>query len=200
MAIKPYLQLVRLPNVFTAAADSLAGWLLVEGTFAQPRRWVPLVLASACTYAAGSSSTTSLTTRSTASNARHGRCPRAGSAGGSPPPRRRLLAAGLRLAVASGTRHGGRSRRLIACVLGYDAGLKRTRPRPRGHGGLPGVERLARHEPGREPGRAGRPGSSPRPTAVFVTGITWISRSEVETGLRKGHRGRAGLQNSPSSA
>ena len=28
MPIKPYLQLVRLPNVFTAAADSLAGWLL----------------------------------------------------------------------------------------------------------------------------------------------------------------------------
>ncbi len=27
--LKPYLQLVRLPNLFTAAADPLAGWLLV---------------------------------------------------------------------------------------------------------------------------------------------------------------------------
>src|SRR4051794_34232900 len=53
MAIKPYLQLVRLPNVFTAAADSLAGWLLVQGSFRDPERWAPLVLASACTYAGG---------------------------------------------------------------------------------------------------------------------------------------------------
>src|SRR6516165_7659972 len=53
MALKPYLQLVRLPNVFTAAADSLAGWLLVEGGFDGPGQWVPLVLASACIYAGG---------------------------------------------------------------------------------------------------------------------------------------------------
>src|SRR5581483_11719795 len=53
MAIKPYLQLVRLPNVFTAAADSLAGWLLVRGTFDEPRRWLPLVAASMATYAGG---------------------------------------------------------------------------------------------------------------------------------------------------
>ena len=36
MAMKPYLQLVRLPNVFTAAADSLAGWLLVGGSLDSP--------------------------------------------------------------------------------------------------------------------------------------------------------------------
>ena len=40
-----YLQLVRLPNVLTAAADSLAGWLLVGGTLADTRargcRWRP---------------------------------------------------------------------------------------------------------------------------------------------------------------
>ena len=53
MAIKPYLQLVRLPNVFTAAADSLAGWLLVQGTFGEPGRWLPLVLASVAIYAGG---------------------------------------------------------------------------------------------------------------------------------------------------
>ena len=53
MPIKPYLQLIRLPNVFTAAADSLAGWLLVRGTFEAPGRWLPLVAASMATYAAG---------------------------------------------------------------------------------------------------------------------------------------------------
>ena len=34
--IPAYLQLVRLPNVVTAAADSLAGWLLVTGSLAAP--------------------------------------------------------------------------------------------------------------------------------------------------------------------
>src|SRR5690242_2306567 len=53
MTIKPYLQLVRLPNVFTAAADSLAGWLLVRGTFETPGRWLPLLAASMAIYAAG---------------------------------------------------------------------------------------------------------------------------------------------------
>src|SRR6478735_6826850 len=52
-SLKPYLQLIRLPNVFTAAADSLAGWLLVEGTFAHPERWLPLCGASMAIYAAG---------------------------------------------------------------------------------------------------------------------------------------------------
>src|SRR3954451_19296842 len=53
MTLKPYLQLFRLPNVFTAAADSLAGWLLVTGSFAEPARWVPLVVTSMVVYAAG---------------------------------------------------------------------------------------------------------------------------------------------------
>jgi 4-hydroxybenzoate polyprenyltransferase len=45
-----YAQLMRLPNVFTAIADPLAGWLIVGG---EARR-LPLVLgASACLYTAG---------------------------------------------------------------------------------------------------------------------------------------------------
>src|ERR1700728_2685525 len=52
--LNPYLQLVRLPNLFTAAADSLAGWLIVRGTLDEPGRWVPLVLASVAIYTAGS--------------------------------------------------------------------------------------------------------------------------------------------------
>jgi 4-hydroxybenzoate polyprenyltransferase len=51
--IKPYLQLIRLPNVVTAAADSLAGWLLVTGSVAGVRHWVPLAAASMVLYAAG---------------------------------------------------------------------------------------------------------------------------------------------------
>ena len=51
--IKPYFQLVRLPNVFTAAADSLAGWLWIGGTWERWGVWLPLVVASMSIYAAG---------------------------------------------------------------------------------------------------------------------------------------------------
>jgi 4-hydroxybenzoate polyprenyltransferase len=51
--IIPYLQLIRLPNVVTAAADSLTGWLLVTGTLAGPEHFLPLVGASMALYAAG---------------------------------------------------------------------------------------------------------------------------------------------------
>ena len=46
MRIKPYLQLVRLPNLFTAGTQSLAGWLLAGGTLHEWRSWLALVLAS----------------------------------------------------------------------------------------------------------------------------------------------------------
>src|SRR4051812_16199040 len=48
-----YLQLIRLPNLFTAAADSLSGWLLVQGSLEHPSRWGFLLLASMVLYAAG---------------------------------------------------------------------------------------------------------------------------------------------------
>src|SRR4051794_13901119 len=52
-SLVPHLQLIRLPNVFTAAADSLAGWLLVGGTLADASGWLPLTAASMVLYAAG---------------------------------------------------------------------------------------------------------------------------------------------------
>jgi 4-hydroxybenzoate polyprenyltransferase len=48
-----YLQLVRLPNVVTAAADSLAGWLLVGGRLTDFKQWMPLAAASMLLYAGG---------------------------------------------------------------------------------------------------------------------------------------------------
>ena len=51
---KAVAQLVRLPNVFTAAADSLAGWLVAGASvgggasagLVDPARWWPLPLVS----------------------------------------------------------------------------------------------------------------------------------------------------------
>src|SRR5947209_15340499 len=51
--ITAYLQLIRLPNVLTAAADSLAGWLVVGGSLSEPRHWLPLISASMVLYASG---------------------------------------------------------------------------------------------------------------------------------------------------
>jgi len=52
-ALRAYAELIRLPNVFTAAGDILAGYWLVSATFdAPPALWL-LVLASAALYAAG---------------------------------------------------------------------------------------------------------------------------------------------------
>ena len=47
------LQLIRLPNVITAAADGVAGWLLVGGASSEPSAWPALAGASMCLYAAG---------------------------------------------------------------------------------------------------------------------------------------------------
>jgi 4-hydroxybenzoate polyprenyltransferase len=51
--IKPYLQLVRLPNLPTAAADSLAGALVAGASLAEASRWLPCCLASVFLYASG---------------------------------------------------------------------------------------------------------------------------------------------------
>ncbi len=186
MAIKPYLQLVRLPNVFTAAADSLAGWLLVMGTFREPEHWLPLVFASALTYAGG-------IVLNDVFDYEIDRVERPNRPLPSGQIGRRfawilgiaLLAGGLALAIASRTTYGWLVElALIGCVVAYDAGLKRTVLGPEVMGACRGLNLLLGMSQATQLGG---------PVAwlialsygVFVTGITWISRSEVHTGLRK---------------
>lgn len=186
MALKPYLQLVRLPNVFTAAADGLAGWLLVGGTFREPGRWLPLVLASACTYAGGIVLNDVFDYEVDRAERPQRPLPSgqigrgfAAVFGGA------LLAAGLALAFASGTRYGWAVELgLIGCVLAYDVGLKHSWLGPEVMGACRGLNLLLGMS---QAAALGGPlawlvaGSY----AVFVTGITWISRSEVHWGLGK---------------
>lgn len=47
------LQLVRLPNVFTAIADVMAGYLIVRGGLHEPAKFFSLLGASVCLYLAG---------------------------------------------------------------------------------------------------------------------------------------------------
>jgi 4-hydroxybenzoate polyprenyltransferase len=177
------LQLIRLPNVLTAAADSLAGWLLASGTLAEPRRWLPLLAASMVLYASGIALNDVFDVQADRREwpvrpIPSGRVPLwlaavLGVIG---------LALGPLLALASGSL----SSLIVALLLGasiiaYNAGLKATILGPEIMGmcralnlllGMTHTESL------------GGPVAWLAAAAygLFVSGITWISRSETEAG------------------
>lgn len=195
MRLKPYLQLVRLPNVFTAGADSLAGWLLVMGTLAAPARWVPLVLASMTIYAAGIA-------LNDVFDVELDRRERPGRPLPSGAVSRRfalalavvLLGLGLALAAVSGSRASlGVAALLVACVVAYDAGLRRTALGPVAMGACRGLDVLLGMS---QADRLGGPAAwlAAGSVALFVAGLTWISRSETETGRAGGVAGGLAVQ------
>ena len=187
MTLKPYLQLVRLPNVCTAAADSRAGWLVVRGSFDEPRRWAPLLAASMAIYAAGIA-------LNDVFDAEIDRVERPGRPLPSGAISRRfaavlggvLLATGPGLAALSGSATSlGVAGLLAACVLAYDAGIKRTVVGPIVMGACRGLNVLlgASQAPGLGGPTAWLFAGS---LALFVMGLTWVSRSEAETGRAGG--------------
>jgi 4-hydroxybenzoate polyprenyltransferase len=196
MAIKPYLQLVRLPNLFTAAADSLAGWLLTRGSFGQPGRWLPLLGASIAIYAAGVVLNDVFDFKVDVRE-RPGRPLPSGRVskrlaawlGGV------LLALGPVLAAASSSLASfGVALVLASCVLAYDGGVKRTPLGPELMGVCRGLNVLLGMSQSEQLGGPSGwlvAGS----LALFVTGVTWISRSETETGHTRGLFAGVALQN-----
>ncbi len=187
MRLKPYLQLVRLPNVFTAGADSLAGWLLVRGTFAEPARWLPLVLASMCIYAAGIALNDVFDLELDRAE-RPGRPLPSGAVSRSFALGMAvtLLVLGLTLAGLSGSLASlGVASLLVVCVVAYDVGLRRSAIGPVVMGACRGLDVLLGMSQAADFG--GPPawlvaGS----ITLFVVGLTWISRSETETGRAGG--------------
>src|SRR3954468_9192319 len=187
MALKPYLQLVRLPNVFTAAADSLAGWLLGVGSFGTPGRWVPLVGSSMAIYAAGIAlndlfdyeiDRIERPNRPLPSGRIRKRS--AGLLGAG------LLLLGLGLAAASGSSASLLvAALLVAAVLTYNAGAKRTALGPEVMGACRGLNVLLGLS---QAERFGGPSAwlVAAAIALFVVGVTWISRSETESGRARG--------------
>jgi len=187
MAIKPYLQLVRLPNVFTAAADSLAGWLLVGGTFDDPRRWLPLLGASMAIYAAGIAlnDVFDLEIDRVERPGRplpSGRVSRRSAAwiGGT------LLALGPMLAAGTGSTASLAVAAVLAlAVLAYDLGLRRSWLGPEVMGACRGLNLLLGMS--QAPALGGPAGwMAAGGLAVFVVGLTWISRSETLSGRASG--------------
>jgi UbiA prenyltransferase family len=181
MAIKPYLQLVRLPNLFTAAADSLAGWLLVGGAFHDLRHWPWLVLASVATYAGGVALNDVFDVEIDRRE-RPGRPIPSGRVGRSTAAvlAVSLLGLGLLFAWLAATRHGlAVELALVGCILAYDTGLKRTVLGPEVMGACRGLNLLLGMS---HAASLGGPvcWAVAAAYAIFVTGITWISRSEVD--------------------
>ncbi len=191
-----YLQLVRLPNVVTAAADSLAGWLLAMGTFSEPARWLPLTAASMVLYAAGTTLNDVFDFRIDQSERPNrplpsGRISRrtaawCGAIG---------LVAGPAIAFSSGSTASGLVATTLAiCILAYDAGLKHSAIGPLFMGGCRGLNvLLGMTHAAALGGWAGW--SAAIAYGLFVTGITVISRSEVYGGSRTGLVAGLWLQN-----
>jgi 4-hydroxybenzoate polyprenyltransferase len=185
--ITAYLQLIRLPNVVTAAADSLAGWLLATGSLAEPGRWLPLAAASMILYASG-------TALNDVFDMEIDRVER---------PRRPLpsgrisrrtaawlgglgLLIGPALAALSGSAQGSLVAAILAvCILSYDAGLKHTWLGPPFMGACRGLNLLLGLSAAR--GFAGPIGwLAASAYGLYVAGITVVSRSEASGGSRAG--------------
>ena len=195
MAIKPYLQLVRLPNLFTAAADSLAGYLLVVGGLAEPAHWLPLVAASVLIYAGGIVLNDvfdyEVDLRERPSRPLpSGRVSRRVA--------RWIGSIGLMLGPALAATSGSGASFLIAlglagCVLAYDAKLKRTLMGPWVMGSCRGLNFMLGLA--YDPEAFGIAGFLIAASlAVFVAGVTWISRSEVGEGHVSGIAAGVALQ------
>jgi 4-hydroxybenzoate polyprenyltransferase len=194
--LRPWLQLIRLPNVVTAAADSVAGWLLATGSTAEPLRWLPLAAASMVLYASG-------TALNDVFDCEIDRAERPGRPLPSGQVSRRTAAwlggSGLALGPAlafmgSGTLSALVAAALALCILGYDGALKHTWVGPVIMGACRGLNVLLGMSCA--PALAG-------PTAwftafvygLFVAGITVVSRSEVSGGNRAGLLTGLAMQN-----
>jgi 4-hydroxybenzoate polyprenyltransferase len=191
-----YLQLVRLPNVVTAAADSLTGWLLAMGTLSEPTRWLPLTAASMVLYAAG-------TTLNDVFDFRIDEAERPNRPLPSGQISRRTAAwcgaVGLGLGPMIAFSSGSIASLLVAtilavCILAYDTGLKHSPLGPLFMGTCRGLNLLIGMT--HAAGLAGWAGwSAAIAYGLFVAGITVISRSEVHGGSRSGLVAGLWLQN-----
>ena len=178
--VKPYLQLIRLPNVFTAGADCLAGWLFVGGSLTGSFRWIGLVLGSMAIYAGGIALNDVFDIEIDRAER-----PQRPIPSGRVPYRTALGLAILLLTLgwvsASLTREPRSmavATLLIAAVVAYDWGLRATKLGPQVMGLCRALNLLL--------GMTSAPwASSPIlwiyvvAYGTFVAGVTWISRNEA---------------------
>lgn len=196
-----YLRLMRLPNVFTALADVLMGFALVRGDFQPSVQLLFLLAASACLYTAGMV----LNDVFDIEVDRRERPQRPLPSGRISLRQARwlgfgLLALGWLAATAAGPLSGSGDvttwrglavgTALALCILAYDGGLKHT---PLGPWAM-GACRLLNVWLGMTAAEASGawPGWQPAGLCVaagiglYIVGVTWFARREVETSPRLG--------------
>jgi 4-hydroxybenzoate polyprenyltransferase len=182
-----YIELVRLPNVFTAVADVVAGFLFTHPRLAPGDGWRLLVLvaASSCLYLAGMA-LNDLFDRAIDAQERPNRPVPSGriSPGAAGRLGWTLLIFGLGLAWgATGLGHGDLRPGLVGtvlagCIVLYDGYLKRTPLGPLGMGAcrllnvLLGMSLIAGPWQGAHWLVAGALG-------LYITGVTWFARTEA---------------------
>ncbi|WP_240911116.1 UbiA family prenyltransferase [Paludisphaera soli] len=185
ISIRPVLQLVRLPNVFTAAADSLAGWLLVGRALDDLAGWTPLAAASMSLYAAGMALNDWFDLEVDRAERPDRPLPSgkvavgvAGAIGWGG------LALGLLLAAVAGGLASPTFAVAVAlatAIVGYNAGLKHTALGPWSMGSCRALNMLLGMSVAAS---LGGPIAWTAAAAfgAFVAGVTWISRSEARGG------------------
>jgi 4-hydroxybenzoate polyprenyltransferase len=195
MNVGAVLRLVRPPNVFTAIADGLAGLLVLRGLgLAVPDRACLTLVASACLYLAGIV-LNDVFDRDVDARERPNRPIPSGEVGvgfaaalgfG-------LMVTGLLAAAAIGRTPAIVAAVLAACILAYDGGLKHTKIGPLVMGTCRGLDVAMAISTGLALDGRWPPIAIAGPVvlALYVTGLTYIARDEVDGNTTR--RARTGL-------
>jgi 4-hydroxybenzoate polyprenyltransferase len=182
---RAYLQLLRLPAVFTAMADIVLGFVLAHRTLSPLPQFIELLLASTCLYLAGMA-LNDFFDRELDAKERPQRpipsgriSPRAACTLGVA-----LLAVGLASACAAGITSAAVAVALAGLILAYDGVLKTTPAGPVAMGGCRSLNVLLGAS-----GAALTDWKSPQigmavAMGVYVAGITWFARREAVTSSR----------------
>jgi 4-hydroxybenzoate polyprenyltransferase len=188
-----YLQLMRLPNVFTAMADVFMGFLIARGTLAEWREFLPLLAASSAIYLGGM-------VWNDWFDIEVDRAERPGRPlpSGRVPVRHALvlgvvlLAAGLAAAVLAGPTSRNVAALLVVSVLLYDGALKGTVLGPIAMGACRALNVLLGLSsvpntiwlPGHEQGAARFGTMVAAGLGLYVMGVTRFARREAEQSPR----------------
>jgi len=187
-----YLELVRLPNVFTSVADVMMGFLFTHAVFERGEGWVfgLLIAGSSCFYAAG----TVLNDLFDLETDRRERPDRPLPSGRISPAAARwfgwgLLALGLASAwavvlLAADLRAGVVGSLLASCILLYDAVLKRTPVGPLAMGGCRTLNVLLGMSVSASPWQ-NEHWLVAAAIGTYVVGVTWFARTEARTSSRR---------------
>ena len=183
--MRAYLQLVRLPAVFTAMADIVLGFVLANGALSPFPEFAALLCASSALYLAGMVFNDFFDRRIDAIER-----PKRPIPSGRVSPRAALflglalLAAGLSCALAAGNRALAMAGLLTLLILAYDGLLKQTVVGPVAMGGCRVVNVLLGASSATLLSWADPTLEVALAMGIYVAGITWFARQEAASSSR----------------